>query len=97
VIRATWHPLAKRELFESIDFYEDRVSGLGEIFLTAIEDAVAQARRHPRSSPLVFREIRRRGLRRFPYSVVYRLEEDRIFILAVAHQKRRPRYWARRI
>ena len=38
---------------------------------------------------------------RFPYSLIYRIEKvgqrDQIFILAVAHQKRRPRYWAKRI
>lgn len=96
MIRATWHSLAKRELFESLDFYERRAAGLGEILLSSIEDAVAQVRRNPRSSPVVLGEIRRRGIHRFPYSIVYRLEEDRIFILAVAHQKRRPRYWARR-
>jgi plasmid stabilization system protein ParE len=32
-------------------------------------------------------------VKRFPYSVLYRIREDHIRVLAVAHQKRRPFYW----
>jgi plasmid stabilization system protein ParE len=35
-------------------------------------------------------------VKRFPYSVFYRLREDHVRILAVAHQKRRPFYWRKR-
>src|SRR5215210_7742152 len=58
VIRASWHPLAKRELFEGADFYEARADGLDEAFLAAIESAIARIRRHPRSGPLVLGSIR---------------------------------------
>jgi len=33
---------------------------------------------------------------RFPYHVVYRLEDDEIVILAIAHMKRRPGFWKHR-
>lgn len=66
-------------------------------FLATIENAVARIRRHPRSGPLVLGSIRRLSVRPFPYGVIYRIEEDRIFILAIAHDKRRPRYWAKRV
>jgi predicted nucleic-acid-binding Zn-ribbon protein len=36
VIRAAWHPLSKRELFEAQDFYEDRAAGLGDTFLERV-------------------------------------------------------------
>jgi len=39
---------------------------------------------------------RRYLLRRFPFSVVYRVEPSRILIVAVAHGRRRPGYWRRR-
>ena len=35
--------------------------------------------------------------RRFPYGVVYQEREGRIFIVAVAHQRRKPDYWLKRI
>ena len=36
-------------------------------------------------------------LNRFPYSVVYRTDDQRIVIVAVAHAHRRPAYWRGRI
>jgi len=97
VIRAAWHPLAKRELFEAQDFYEDRAAGLGDTFLERVEAAVLLIRRYPRSGSAAGASLRQARVLQFPYSLVYRIEEERIFILAVAHDKRRPRYWARRV
>lgn len=36
---------------------------------------------------------RKLGLRPFPYTIIYRQENDTITIVAVMHQKRRPGYW----
>jgi hypothetical protein len=33
---------------------------------------------------------------RFPYSIVYKQDPDKIVIVAIAHQRRRPGYWQRR-
>jgi plasmid stabilization system protein ParE len=38
-------------------------------------------------------QTRRVLLTRFPYQVVYRLRPTEIVIVAIAHLKRRPRYW----
>jgi plasmid stabilization system protein ParE len=42
-------------------------------------------------------QIRRYVLHRFPYYVAYLVVADRIRILTVAHQKRRPSFWYRRL
>jgi plasmid stabilization system protein ParE len=96
VTRIAWHPLARRELFESSDFYEREVAGLGEIFLDKIEGALQRIREHPRSGPAVLHKARKRRVGRFPYNLIYWIEADHIFVLAVAHHKKRPYYWARR-
>jgi len=96
VIRAGWHPLARRELFEDSDFYEREVAGLGDAFLTQVEKAVDQIRRYPHSGPTILGATRRCRVSRFPYNLVYRIDPERIYILALAHHKRRPYYWARR-
>lgn len=41
--------------------------------------------------------VRRRILRRFPYSILYTLDNDVVLVIAVAHQRRRPGYWRRRV
>ena len=54
-----------------------------------------------RENPLLFAVeddpgVRYCPLRRFPYTLVYIDLEDRIWVAAVAHQRRRPHYWSRR-
>ena len=45
----------------------------------------------------VFRGTRRRYiLRRFPFSIIYQITAEELRILAVAHHRRRPGYWAQR-
>jgi len=45
----------------------------------------------------IFRGTRRRYLlRRFPYSIIYQVSTDELRVIAVAHQRRRPGYWAGR-
>jgi plasmid stabilization system protein ParE len=60
-----------------------------------VEAAVAFLGQYPEGAPKVGREVRR--FVQFPYSLIYRhLGADEVRILAVAHQKRRPRYWTGR-
>lgn len=42
-------------------------------------------------------DIRRAGLRRFPFNVLYRVIGAEVQILAVAHHRRRPAYWLGRV
>lgn len=98
---ASWHPLARRELLEASAFYEAESEGLGAMLLDEVQHALERLGHHSRVGREVLPEVRRLLVSRFPYSIVYRIERDqgrdRIFILAVAHHKRRPRYWARRV
>src|SRR5258708_6741222 len=93
---AVFHRLAERELEEAVEDYEGERRGLGEAFLLEIERAISFLDRYPRAAPRVGR-VRRFVLPRFPYSLIYRQPATgQIRILAVAHHKRRPRYWAGR-
>jgi toxin ParE1/3/4 len=87
---------AEEELLESALFYDSRVKGLGESFTSEVQRAVEMVRAHPDLGSPLGTKVRRVLVRRFPYSVIYRHEADRIFILAVAHQRRRPGYWRHR-
>lgn len=92
----TWHPFARQELFEASEFYEVESPGLGGVFIDAVEQALARLEKFPLTGPILGWEVRRLGVPNFPYGVVYRFDLDRIFILAIAHDRRRPRYWAGR-
>lgn len=45
----------------------------------------------------VFQELRVALVRRFPYAIVYRVDEDQITVVAVYHSRRDPRSWQRRV
>lgn len=95
--KVTFHEDAEAEMNEAARYYEERALGLGMSFLGAVEEAVDQVLANPEAYQLVGDEIRHKILRRFPYSVLYVIEPDRIRVMAVAHQKRRPGYWRYRL
>ena len=91
------HPKAEAEFDAAIAYYEKQRSGLGLEFHAEIESAFARIQ----NNPLAFAQINQRGVRRclikrFPYSIFFLEFEDYLWVAAVAHQKRRPGYWAKR-
>ena len=50
----------------------------------------------PDAWPSYFANTQRVLLRRFPFFLVYRVRDERVEIVAVAHARRRPGYWRRR-
>lgn len=91
-----FHYEAEEEFGETAEFYESRVVGLGESFTSEVQRTVKLIREHPDSGSLLGEKVRRILVRRFPYSVIYRHNAGQLFILAVAHQRRRPGYWRHR-
>ena len=94
--KVSFHELAEFELNDAIVFFETEREGLGLRFLSAVEAAVAHIREFPEASPIIIEDIRCKVLWRFPYSIWYSIKPDRIRILAVANQRRRPFYWRSR-
>ncbi len=86
------HPLAERELFQAIDWYEAKTEGLGEQFLDRVTEGLSQIKEYPESGPLLG-HVRRLMLRQFPYSIVYCVDPGVIFVVAIAHQRRQVDYW----
>ena len=91
--RVSFHELAELELNDASVFLESEREGLGVRFLSAVQDAVAHIQQHPQASPIIIEDLRCKVLRRFPYSIIFSIKPDRIRILALANQKRRPFYW----
>ena len=91
-----FHPSARAELDESAIFYESRLGGLGTRFVASVEEAVGRIADSPAAGAPLDGEYRKRIVAGFPFSVIYRVWEDHVFIMAVAHQHRRPGYWRRR-
>jgi len=96
MLEVEFHEEAQEELSIAAGYYESCEAGLGEAFLQSIEAGLTKIRERPSSWGLLFDDIHRFLIVRFPYDLVYRIEADRIYILAVMHQRRRPGYWLAR-
>jgi toxin ParE1/3/4 len=79
---------AKNELEDAIEWYDEQRQGLGDEFLRCVEEAISKASQSPLSYAVAFQDVRRIAVRRFPYSVDYRPEEERLVVLAVHHHNR---------
>jgi plasmid stabilization system protein ParE len=84
------HLLADEDLEEAASFYERQRQGLGSRFLVEFERLIERLLSHPESAARVSRHLRMARVGTFPYNVLYRIEDDHIFVLAVFHQRRRP-------
>ena len=94
--RVDFGPLVKHDLSDAYDWYEGQEAGLGERFLDAFDAGVELLCENPRSSPVVHGDVRRALLRRFPYLVFYRVEDDAITVIGCFHGRRDPKAWRNR-
>ena len=88
-----FHPDAEAEIGEAAAFLDIESPGLGSVFLDDFEHAIEVIVSHPQVAPIMQGRVRRKLLRKFPYSIIYSVVGAEIRILAVCHQRRRPFYW----
>lgn len=93
------HPEAFDDIQSVIDFYDESVAGLGAKFVEQLETDIAKIAKAPKHFFCAYPEIsiRRYPMKRYPYSVFYRIETTHVTIIAVAHQAREPLQWLDRI
>ena len=90
------HPEAQDELYEARSSYETIDPDLSEAFLLEIDRIVTVIREHPEIFQ-IRSDHRRANLKRFPYFLPYPVRNKRVFLLAVAHNSRKPGYWKDRL
>ena len=95
-MRVEFHPAAQAEAEDAQEWYEERSLLAAAGFLRALSDAIRRAVEAPDRYPQADPGTRRVTLDRFPFTVFYRIQSDVLLVVAVAHQKRRPGYWAAR-
>jgi toxin ParE1/3/4 len=94
---ARLHAGAEADLREAIAYYDEQRVGLGAELRRAFEFALQRVRANPQGYAIEDDQgTRYCPLHRFPYAIVYVELENEIWVAAVAHHRRRPRYWAGR-
>jgi len=91
-----WIPEASADLQEARTWYARIRPELAERFALAVEATVNAIVENPLQFPVVYRERRRAGVRRFPYGIFFEVQEHRIVVMACFHGRRNPRRWQSR-
>lgn len=101
-IRKREHAEARAELREAAVYYEGRVDGWGEVFMDAVDNAIksvldpsitwgfSQGRR---SEPQTYS----RSVTGFPFDIIYLRDDREVYVVAYAHERKRPGYWTHRL
>jgi len=94
----SFHPDAEAEHLETVAYYESKKPGLGVAYLTEFENIMTTISDAPDRCPVEQKpDIRRKRMKKFPFTVLFRIASSSIQILAVAHHRRRPTYWLGRL
>jgi len=96
-VRHRFHPEADAEFEEAVQFYKTRGHDLAGRFAGEIKAAIRKIVGSPERWRKIEEDLRRCSLRVFPYAILYTIEKDHLLIIAIAHAKRRPGYWRRRL
>lgn len=84
---------AQAEFDEAFDWHAAKRAGLGTEFMAEIQKVFDRIATNPLMHQVVFADIRKGVVRRFPYCVFYRPHHDRVEVIAVFHSSRDPSIW----
>lgn len=89
---------AQDEFEEAFDWYQARSARAAEGFRSRLTQAIEMALLRPTSAGfLVGRRVRKIQLKPYSYGLFYFVHDRVLYVVAVAHHRRRPNYWRRRV
>jgi len=89
--------MAETEVDNAVSWYQEQTEDQSLNFLNELDQAVQVVKAYPLLAAEIEPNIRRFLFRRFPYSLIYGIDEDTIVVIAVSHDHREPRYWIERV
>lgn len=91
------HPEAVAEARAAVQWYREKSPSAADAFLAELDRAVERIAENPGMYPHYVRGTRRYLLQRFPFYLVYHQVAGKLQIVAIAHGRRKPGYWKKRI
>jgi plasmid stabilization system protein ParE len=83
---------AEQDIDEAFLWYEIQSPGLGNKFISCVDEGFEYIAKHPEAFPILYRGLRKHILKKFPFNIYYRTNKNReTEIIRVLHQKRRQR------
>lgn len=84
---------AQNDITSGFLWYEDKLEGLGEQFLQELDNTFEHLRKRPKAFQTTHKEFRRVPLKRFPYVIIYTIDDKTIVIYRVFHTGQNPKRW----
>lgn len=88
---------ARKDIEAIADWYRARSEVRAAEFRADLAECFEDIERFPESHPLVFRDVRKARLRRFPYMILYAIRGRRIRGVGCFHLHRHPQVWMERL
>ena len=92
-----FHPAALQDADEAAAWYAERSVRAAIRFLDELDRLIDVIAGSPDRFQSFDGYLRRAVFRRFPFYIVFRADDLNVVVLAVAHGKRRPRFWQGRV
>ncbi|PWQ95378.1 type II toxin-antitoxin system RelE/ParE family toxin [Leucothrix pacifica] len=98
-MRYVLHPEAYEDIENTVDFYDGRVAGLGAQFIDQLESDLLKVADAPEQFFCAYpkTKVYRYPMKRFPYSIFYRIDASYVTVITVVHQAREPLQWLDRL
>ena len=97
MIHLWWDPAAKAEAVGATAYFKAKGGTAGQRFAEDLRATLNGIVAFPRSCQANEDGARQKPLRKHPYVIVYRLDEETVEIIAVANTSRKPGYWRDRL
>jgi len=81
---------AVRDVEVSFLYYEEQQPGLGVQFIEQMDNTMASVSENPVLWPVRYRQVREAMVRRFPFVILYEVEENHIIVYSVFHTSQHP-------
>ena len=89
-------PFAELDLDSIQEWYALHDVALFQKFDKEFDACLKLIEANPFQFPVIHNYIRRALLKRFPYSIFFKVKDEKIFVLSVIHHRRNPKVWKQR-
>jgi plasmid stabilization system protein ParE len=97
VLPARFRDEVVEEVHAATDYYEADSPTAARNFEAEYRRIVKEIKEYPQRGSLTLRNARHRRLQGFPYSVVYLIQPDHVYIIAASHSSQEWGYWVKRL
>jgi toxin ParE1/3/4 len=96
VLNHTIQREAEEEIQEALDHYNHINIELAQSLLGIIGKSIAEIKKNPFLFQKINKRFRKANIERFPFQIIFKVENNELLIFAFAHHKRKPNYWKKR-